>query len=93
MQNRWKKLILAFSLLFAFSILVEAYCCEDYSSPQASAHCCVQCCPSHHLVPPIKAFGSLVEAPSREFFAVPHLEAPALMLPFSIFHPPKTSLI
>ncbi len=92
MKSYLKKIALGFALLFSFMIISDAYVCEDSSPKQASSHCCIQCCPAHHLVPPTKMLSSIVEPGTPKLFIAPDFRMHYFLLIMPVFHPPKTSL-
>ena len=62
---------------------------EQSAAAENSEHCCVQCCPTHHLMPAQKVFAS-VRPPAQPMGLIPSADFPALNeIVRSIFHPPK----
>lgn len=90
-MNRFRHLSKFFTLFlvlaFLFSV-VELHADHDDNDPQQAQHCCVQCCPSHHLAPN-KTAEAIIEMPRLvQGTILLSLRVHSSMIPSSIFRPP-----
>jgi len=85
-----------FACLVAIAVFAEgAFDFDRYQEQSAASqnaeHCCVECCPAHHLAPIVQLSVRWL-APSGQRGFVTAIFMPALPEPVhAIFHPPKSA--
>ncbi|MFO1518882.1 MAG: hypothetical protein U1F57_04355 [bacterium] len=91
MKKIFKTTALAVLMVLSFAVFVEAFGCpeEKAQATGAPAECCVQCCPRHNMAPPALHLGQISSAPSFAKSLAVVLPPHSILLPDSVFHPPR----